>query len=197
MVDEEILQRVYDLLERGAANSRDDFHTAALCTVSERNEPEARTVVFRRLLQNPPSVCCHIDLRSPKAFEIQQNPQTSWLFYHRTVKLQLRIRGASVLHTTDELADAQWNASELFSLRAYCGTAPTTAVETSSSGLPEPLQDRRPTIEEANEFGRPNFAVLRTIISELDVYELNAHGHRRSLFTFDSTGAIEMRWLTP
>jgi pyridoxamine 5'-phosphate oxidase len=197
MLEQEIFERVLALLERGANERRDAFHTAAVCTIGLNNSPEARTAVFRRLLKNPFALCCHVDCRSPKAAEIRANPRVSWLFYHATEKLQIRIRGRGTLHTDDELADAQWRASNLFSRRCYCGVAPTTVVDEPSSGLPEFLRERQPTAEESNALGRANFAVLKTVAEELDVYELNVRGHRRLLFVFGENGETKTRWLTP
>jgi pyridoxine/pyridoxamine 5'-phosphate oxidase len=191
------LERILPLLERGITDSHNPFHTATLATVAPNGEPEARTVVFRRLLQEPLALICHIDIRSPKAEEIRLDQRVSWLFYNPAEKLQLRFRTRAFLHTDDALAEEQWQSSALFSRRSYCGAAPTTAVDEPSSGLPANLEDRRPTEAETSELGRKNFGVVRSVIGELDVYELNAHGHRRRLFVFAETGEIETEWLTP
>jgi pyridoxine/pyridoxamine 5'-phosphate oxidase len=193
----EKLERVLRLLEHGASDRHDAFHTAVLATIARNNEPEVRTIVFRRLLRDPLSLVCHVDRRSPKVLEIQTNPRVGWLFYHPAEKLQLRLRTNAFLHTDDSFADEQWENSELFSRRCYCGVAPSTMIDAPASGLPEFLEKRRPTAEETNELGRKNFAVIRSIVREMDVYELNADGHRRSLFIFHESGEIETRWLTP
>lgn len=194
----EILERVFNLLAHGVKNRHDAFHTAVLATVNQQNLPEARTVVFRRFERELRfALFCHVDRRSPKAAEIENNPQVSWLFYHSPERIQLRCRGTAVIHTNDETADAQWQSSQLFSRRCYCGAAPGTPADTPSSGLPEFLENRSPTLEETEEMGRQNFAVIETAISEMDVYELNVRGHRRSLFVFNENGEIELRWLTP
>lgn len=197
IMKEDILQRVWTMLERGTGNRHDAFHTPVLATVNRQGEAEARTVVFRRLLREPFTLCCHIDIRSPKADEIYHNPRVSWLFYHPAEKVQLRIRAETSLHTDDELADRQWQNSKLFSRRCYCGEAPGTAAETPSSGLPDFLINREPTEEESNLLGRKNFAVVRSVVREIDFYELRARGHQRALLMFHENGEIEMRWLTP
>lgn len=193
----EILTRAFDLLARATKARHDDFHTPALITTGNDNLPEARTVVLRKFAAETRSLFCHIDLRSPKAAEIRNNPRVAWLFYHKAEKLQLRIRATATLHTDDQTAEAQWNASQLFSRRCYCGAAPGTLSETPSSGLPESLVDRAPTAEETETLGRKNFAVVNSKISEIDVYELHVRGHRRSLFIFNENGEYETRWLTP
>ena len=192
-----MLDNVWSLLERGQSNRHDAFHIPVLCTVGLDNAPEARTVVLRKVLRDSRAIMCHVDLRSPKAAEIKQNPKVSWLFYDPKEKLQLRIRGKATIHTNDDLAEKQWQASQLFSRRCYCGDAPGTFVDAPSSGLPAFLEDRQPTAEEAEAMGRKNFAVINSIIDELDVYELNVKGHRRSLFVFHENGEIETKWQTP
>ena len=193
----DLLERAFGLLERGAANRKDDFHTPALATINSDDAPEIRTVVLRKFARESLLLMCHVDLRSPKIAEIERNNRVSWLFYHDTEKLQLRARGQAEIHTDDDLAQAQWDNSQLFSRRCYCGDQPGTIKNEPSSGLPDFLQDREPTEIESEQLGRQNFAVLTTKIAEIDFYELNIRGHRRSLFIFSDNGELETRWLTP
>lgn len=197
MNHQEILERVWTRLERGARNRNDDFHTCALATIGLNGAPEVRTVVFRKFSQEPRILLCHVDLRSPKIAEIEKHSAASWLFYHAEEKLQLRIRGRATIETNSELADLQWQNTQMFSRRCYCGDAPGTLKNAASSGLPEFLIDREPTLEESEQLGRQNFAVICSTIQEIDVYELNVRGHRRSLFRWDEGGNLETRWLTP
>lgn len=193
----EILNRAFDLIERGIKERHDDFHTPVLVTIGADNLPEARTVVLRKFERDTRNLLCHVDLRSPKVLEIQNNPNTTWLFYHQPEKLQLRIRSRTTIHTDDELANRQWQASQLFSRRCYCGDAPGTLKDAPSSGLPAFLEDRQPTAEESETMGRKNFAVLQSNINEIEIYELHVRGHRRSLHIFGENGELETRWLTP
>jgi hypothetical protein len=194
---DQILERVWTLLEHGAANRKDDFHTAVLATIGLNGAPEIRTVVFRKILRDVRALLCHVDLRSPKIAEIEKDARVSWLFYHAEEKLQLRVRGRATVLTTHEIADLQWQNTELFSRRTYCGDAPGTRKNGHSSGLPEFLVDREPTLEESEQLGQKNFAVIFSTIDEIDVYELNVKGHRRSLYKWDERGELETRWLTP
>ena len=194
---QEILDKSLAMLERGATNRKDDFHTPVFGTIGLKDEPELRVVVFRKIVRQPRMLVCHSDLRSPKIAELARDARVSWLFYHVAEKLQLRVRGRATVHTSDELADAQWQNTQLFSRRCYCGDAPGTSKGEPSSGLPGFLVDREPTAEESERLGRKNFAVISSTIDELDVYELNFNGHRRSLFAWNEAGELETRWLTP
>ena len=62
--------------------------------------------------------------------------------------------------------------------------------------MPDEITDREPTREESEE-GRKNFAVISTAIKEIDVLELDVKGHRRSLFSWNENGTMDMKWLTP
>jgi hypothetical protein len=197
MNHQEILERVWTLLERGTTNRKDDFHTCALATIGLNGGPEIRTVVLRKVFPELRILLCHVDLRSPKIAEIEKESSVSWLFYHVEEKLQLRIRGRATIQTNSELADLQWENTGLFSRRCYCGDAPGTSKSLPSTGLPGFLIDREPTLEESEQLGRENFAVLSSTIDEIDVYELHVRGHRRSLFKWNERGALETHWLTP
>lgn len=197
MTHEQLLEKIRTMLEQGVQKRADPFHTPVLATIGLGGEPQLRIVVLRKFLRASNALMCHVDLRSPKTAEINREPRVSWLFYHPQEKLQLRASGIATIHTDDELADKQWQTSQLFSRRCYCGDAPGTLKETPSSGLPAFLEDRQPTEEETETLGRKNFAIVNTTINEIDVYELNVKGHRRSLFVFDENGKLETRWLTP
>ncbi len=193
----QIWERACQLLMRGVANRNDDFHTPVLATIGLDGAPQLRTIVFRKFFPESRTLICHTDFRSPKIAEIAKDNRVSWLFYHVEQKLQLRVRGRAKIHTTGELADAQWHNTQLFSRRCYCGDAPGTPKESPSSGLPEFLFDREPTLEESEQLGRKNFAVIRSSIDEIDAYELDVRGHRRSLFKWSERGELKTQWLTP
>jgi hypothetical protein len=124
------------------------------------------------------------------------NPRAYWLFYHPQEKFQLRIKGMATLHADDELHEEQWLATELFSRRCYIGADPSQVSDHPTSGLPENLINGKPSPEES-EAGKANFVVVTSSIEEIDCYELNVKGHRRSLFTWHENGELRTKWLTP
>ena len=191
----EILKNIWKNLDLGTLQRRHPFHQPVFATICN-GAPELRTVVLRRFWRRPPCLAFHSHKGSPKINQIRANPNVYWLFYHPAEKLQVRIKGIAAVHSDSELAEEQWQSTELFSRRCYIGEAPTQTSKKPTSGLPEELVDREPTREES-EAGRRNFVVVTSTIKEIDCLEMNFKGHRRSLFTWHETGELETKWLTP
>ena len=191
----EILKNIWKNLDLGTLQRRHPFHNPAFATVCD-GAPELRTVVLRRFWRRPPMLAFHSHKGSPKISQIKSNPNVYWLFYHPEEKLQVRIKGLATVHSNDELAEEQWQSTELFSRRCYVGAAPTQPSKKPTSGLPEDLITREPTREES-EIGRANFVVVTSTIKEIDCLEMSVRGHRRSLFAWNDAGELEIKWLTP
>ena len=104
-----LLNKIWDYLSEGAANSKSGFHLAVLGT-SLNNSPKIRTVVLRKVDMEDSSLIIHTDLRSEKYNEIKSNPNVSLIFYSKEDKVQIRLEGIATLHTSDLLANFQWLA---------------------------------------------------------------------------------------
>ncbi|HEY8560298.1 MAG TPA: pyridoxamine 5'-phosphate oxidase family protein [Pyrinomonadaceae bacterium] len=191
----EILKRIWKHLDLGTLEREHPFHTPVFGTVAG-DAPDMRMVVLRRFWRRPPRLAFHSHAGAPKIEQLQANPNVYWLFYHPQEKFQLRIRGTAELHTDGELHEEQWLATELFSRRCYIGANPSEFSDHPTSGLPDALSDRKPTAEES-EAGKANFVVVTSTIDEIDCYELNVKGHRRSLFSWREDGELSTKWLTP
>lgn len=192
----EILKNIWKHLDMGVIDRNHPFHTPGFITISE-NKPNPRIIVLRRFWRkNPRRLAFHAHYNSSKVSEINENPNISWLFYHPQERFQLRISGVATIHSNDELADEQWDATGLFSRRCYIGAAPSQPSEKPTTGLPEDLINRQPTKEESEQ-GRQNFVVISTTIDSIDCMELDVKGHRRSLFVWNEKGELETKWLTP
>ena len=191
----EILKNIWKHLDLGTLQRQHPFHQPVFGTICD-NAPDLRMVVLRRFWRRPPALAFHSHNGSPKIKQIKANPNVYWLFYHPEEKLQVRIKGLAAVHLGDELAEEQWQSTELFSRRCYVGEAPTQVSKKPTSGLPEGLIDREPTREES-EVGRANFVVVTSTVIEIDCLEMNVRGHRRSLFVWNERGELETKWLTP
>jgi hypothetical protein len=120
----------------------------------------------------------------------------NWLFYHPKRKVQLRISGQATLHFDDPFADRQWAHTGISSRLNYCAIQPPgTPINSPSSGLPDFLQNKVPTLLET-EKGRQNFAAIACRIVSVDWLVLRALGNRRARFEWDDTG-LNARWLIP
>ena len=114
----------------------------------------------------------------------------------RRAARRLAARGPVTLHADDDLAQAQWEASQPGSRRCYLSAGgPGSALDAPGSGLPESLLDRRPSEAESAP-GRVHFAVLACELTELDWLALDSRGHRRARFRWDH-GAWQHAWITP
>lgn len=196
----EILKKIWKHLDLGVLEREHPFHTPVFATVEAGGggcAPHLRVVVLRRFWRkNPRALLFHTHLDSPKIKEIQSNNRVSFLFYHPREKFQISVKGRAEIFTDGELHEEQWLATGFFSRRCYAGQTPGEQSPKPTTGLPEDLNDRKPTAEES-EAGKANFAVVRSIIDAIDCLELDARGNRRSLFTWRETGELKTAWLTP
>lgn len=192
---EEVLQDAWAMLMRGAARFNDPFHWPALGTTAKEGVRQ-RTVILRQLILPERILVCHTDARAEKVGEILNSSKVSWLFYHPKRKVQLRISGPATLHADNKFADEQWAATKITSRLNYCAAMPPgTPVDKPSSGLPDFLFNKVPTIFES-EIGRKNFMAIAGQIDSMDWLNLSALGNRRARFDWDEKG-LDATWLIP
>ena len=192
---EGVLNEIWKMLQRGANRYNDPFHWPVLGTVG-KDGSSLRTVILRQFLLPQRMLVCHTDARAHKAQEISDCDNVSWLFYHPRRKVQLRITGHATLHTDDQLANKQWAAAKITSRLNYCATQPPgTPVDKPSSGLPDFLLNKVPSLLES-EGGRKNFMAISCRIDSLDWLVLGALGNRRAQFNWDENGQTSA-WRIP
>lgn len=191
----DILKKIWKHLDLGVIDRRHPFHTPVFGT-QNGSAPELRVVVLRRFWRNPARLAFHTHRGAPKIEQIRENSLVTWLFYHPAENFQARIKAIAEVHTDDDLAAEQWDATGLFSRRCYIGEASSQVSKKPTHGMPDEITDREPTREESEQ-GRANFAVISSKIVEIDCLELDFRGHRRSLFSWNENGELERKWLTP
>jgi len=192
---ETVLSGIWKMLQRGVARFNDPFHSAVLGT-ADQNRCALRTVILRQFILTERVLVCHTDSRAPKVRQISNQADVCWLFYHPKKKVQLRISGPATLHTDDRVADQQWAAANKTSRLNYCAVEPPgTSIELPSSGLPDFLQNKVPTLLNT-ESGRKNFMVIAGQIKSLDWLQLSILGNRRARFDWTPTG-LQASWLIP
>ena len=190
-----VLSEIWKMLEQGASHFNDPFHWPVLGTAGEHGV-SLRTVILRQVLQPERILVCYTDARAPKARQILDFSKVSWLFYHPKKKIQLRISGEAELHTDDEFADKRWARTRAPSRLDYnTGQPPGTPVDRPSSGLPDFLRDKVPSLLDS-EKGRANFMVIACQIDTIDWLQLKITGHRRARFHWDQHG-LQSTWLIP
>lgn len=190
-----VLNQIWKMLERGVHRFNDPFHWPALGTTAVGGV-SLRTVILRQFTLADRLLVCHTDARAEKVREISDSGRISWLFYHPKRKVQLRISGPATLHADDEFADRQWAAAKITSRLNYCAVDPPgTVIETPSSGLPDFLINKVPSLLET-ERGRKNFLAIACRIDSMDWLVLSLLGNRRARFDWDENG-LNAKWLIP
>jgi pyridoxamine 5'-phosphate oxidase len=192
---EEILNQAWKMLQRGVTHFNDPFHCPVLGTTGKHGS-SLRMVILRQFILPERILVCHTDARSEKVQDISNSTQVSWLFYHPKRKVQLRISGHAVLHADDPFADEQWAATRTTSRLNYCATEPPgSLVDQPSSGLPDFLLNKVPTLVES-ERGRKHFMAIACRIDSMDWLILRVLGNRRARFDWDEHG-LHATWLIP
>jgi hypothetical protein len=192
---EEILNQVWKMLQRGVTHFKDPFHCPVLGTTG-RHSSSLRMVILRQFILPERILVCHTDARSEKVQEISNSTNVSWLFYHPKRQVQLRISGHAILHADDQFADEQWTATKTTSRLNYCATQPPgTLIDQPSSGLPDFLLNKVPTLLES-ERGRKHFMAIACRIDSMDWLILRVLGNRRARFDWDENG-LNATWLIP
>ena len=190
-----VLDSVWIMLDQGATHSDDPFHWPVLGTTSKEG-CSLRTVILRQVDASNRTLVCHTDARSVKVQEIMNKSRTSWLFYHPTHKIQLRISGTTTLHADDLCADKQGADTSVASRLNYCATqAPSTPIDKPSSGLPDFLLNKIPTFLET-EMGRKHFMAIETHIDTIDWLILKVTGNRRACFKWVED-RMKAAWVVP
>lgn len=192
---EGVLKNIWQMLNRGATHYHDPFHWPVLGTAGHEG-PNMRCVILRQFIMPDRVLICHTDVRAAKVREIADFANVSWHFYHPKKKIQLRISGSATLHVNDNYADRQWAGTKISSRLNYCAIQPPgTPVDRPSSGLPDFLLNKAPTLLDT-EKGRQNFAVISCRIDAMDWLVLKVFGNLRARFQWDETG-LKTEWLIP
>jgi hypothetical protein len=190
-----VLDKVWSMLKRGAERSDNPFHWPVLGTSGDGG-CNMRTVVLRQFILPDRVLVCHTDARAPKAREIEECNRVFWLFYHPEKKIQLRISGKATLHSKDRFANKQWDAAALTSRLNYATVEPPgTPVDRPTSGLPDFLRNKIPTLLESKR-GRPNFMSIACRIDAIDWLMLGVLGNRRARFVWEEN-KLHSTWLVP
>ena len=190
-----VLDKIWLMLEQGATDPDDPFHWPVLGTTS-KNGCNLRTVILRKVNVSKRILVCCTDVRAAKVQDIKNDSQTGWLFYHPIKKIQLRISGRTTLHAHDTYADRQWADTKITSRLNYCTSQPPgTPIDKPSSGLPDFLLNKIPTLLETERY-RKNFMVIAVHIFSIDWLLLKITGNRRALFEWDKD-RLRSTWLVP
>ncbi|MEJ8843499.1 pyridoxamine 5'-phosphate oxidase family protein [Lacibacter sp. H375] len=179
---------LWKLLLESVRSFKAPFHTGVVATVHEQ-QPEVRTVVMRHADAGQKKLFFHTDIRSPKVQQLQLQPQMSWLFYDKDIRMQLRFAATAFVHTSDAVANEAWDQARLASRLTY------TTSSASGTVLPAPelINLNQTEVEpELTAIARKNFCVVETGIHQMDWILLHHTGNRRALFNYLTN---EFQWI--
>jgi 3-hydroxyisobutyrate dehydrogenase len=170
-------------LVNGAIKSRSPFHTPCVATLNN-SEVSMRTVVLRKALPLSKELRFHTDIRSNKWKELQNNNTISALFYDASTRVQIRVKGKTILHLNDEMTSEAWQKTTLSSRRCYLTEiSPSSFSEIPTSGLSEEIEQENFTLEDS-EAGEQHFGIVSIHVESLEWLWLNHAGHRRAFFDY-------------
>ena len=175
---------IWTLLKEGTQDASSAFHTGALATIADHG-PDVRTVVLRHADAAARQIGCHTDWRSPKRVQVENQTRVSWMFYDRTRKIQLRLRGQAFLNRENELARDRWAKSAPHSQKCYASPLPPGSLINQPQDAPCDAKS-----------GWRNFAVLLCRVDYVDWLFLHANGHRRANLVWRQ-GVWEAFWVSP
>lgn len=185
---EEIEQDVWRQLEVAVHQTSHGWHLPVLGTRGP-DGCQLRSVVLRDVDPAARLLLCHTDRRSAKVNQIVSNPLVQWHFYDPVHRVQALLMGQARVHTDDELATAQWEASRPESRRCYLAPqAPGVPLTAGEVNLPDAFRREIPS-ESESVAGRGNFAVVVCVVSEIDWLSLHQHGNVRARFRYEAGGA--------
>lgn len=201
---EELLEDAWSGLATAVKEGRHEWHLPVVSTISTDGWPSARVVVLRGVWPEAaegPVISCHTDLRSEKVrelgFESGVSKPMAWTFYERDRKVQLRVRGETTVHASDEVSDEAWSRTPTTSRRCYMAPhGPSGRLDSWHPNLPDAWRASVPD-EASSEAGRTNFAVIRTRVSRLERLELHHDGHVRSAWIWEGANLVDSIWLAP
>lgn len=177
----DVLDTVWRLLGRGAADRRSPMHTPVVASIGPGGAPDARVMVLRAADRAAGLLRFHTDARSPKCAALDGRA-VAVLAYHPGEAVQLRLAGTARIVREGPQVEQIWATSTPFARRCYLVEAPPgSALPMPGSALPAWAEGRAP--EAAELFpARANFALVVVTVTAIDWLHLAQGGHRRAQF---------------
>ena len=170
-------KRVWQLLERAAADGDGDFAFPVVATVgSELSAPRGRVVVLRKVDPDAATLDFYTDRRSLKIEQLTSNPEIAWTFWDADSRLQCCAGGKSRM-IVDDTRKGVFDQLPKHSRRAYATVhAPGTILDAPSAGLPVNWEDLDLP---DTDYALDNFVIVRTELAWVDILHLDRAGNTR------------------
>ena len=173
-----IFNREIDHLKDGVTNIKNPFHFFTLSTIN-KDIPELRTIVLRKVQENPLKIFFNADYRSPKVEQLKKTDYCSLLFYDHKRKIQIRLRARPKIFNKNGITERIWKATPMQSRKCYMGPfKPSLILKEYHPNIPLKYLKKDP--DQVDQFkGYENFTYIELDILSLDVLELHHDGHIR------------------
>ena len=185
---------VWAMLEAGASDRRSPCHAPSVATLSA-DGPQVRTVTLRHVDRAAAVLRFNADVRGGLVTQLTADPRAAVHAYDPAGKTQLRLRTVATLHRGDALARSTWQATNPSAKRCYLVPPPGSPSAEPASGLPAPLERRRPSEAESGA-GFIHFCVVELKIEAIEWLHVHAIHKRRARFDWQD-GRWHGTWLTP
>jgi len=189
--------RVWRRLSEAAAEPGHPYRTLTFGTTQD-DTPRLRTVVLRKVHRPARRLAFHSHRRAQKIDDIRATGRIAWQGWDPETAEQVRLGGTATVHTDDDVADAMWADQDPRSLDVYVRPAPPgTPIDNPDEGI-DPTVAGDPVTRDDVAPGRSHFAVVRTVIDELDWLHLHPEGHARARFEYDPDAeGVDGTWIVP
>ncbi len=178
---DDVLRSCWNLLYKGAVQTKDDFHTPVLATTNGQT-PNARTVVLRETIPAERKLVAYSDIRSGKIEDIEQYPHACWVFWNPSKHIQIRATGKVTIHHKNELAAEKWAKITPAKRRDYAtAKAPGHSKQFAENDL-SPFWNNTVLNSDTTNMFFEHFVVLSTEVEEIDWLHLHREGHQRAKF---------------
>jgi hypothetical protein len=179
---EDIEEQIWELLTQSANSANAPFHQGVFASINN-NIPEQRTVILRNVNISEKTISFNTDIRSLKIEQLKINNSVSWLFYDKTLKIQLRMYANAMIHFDDVISEMAWEKSRLSSKMCYT----TQQKPGSFINEPEFIEVNQTDVDpELLKFAHNNFTVIKTKVYAIDFVYLNRKGNKRAYFDYES-----------
>lgn len=185
-----LLEEVWKELAASADHPVRDWGLPVLATQGD-GTPAQRIVVLRALNPEQRTVFAWTDLRSAKIEHLRRSPQASWLFYHRAWRVQVSLSGPIEILADGEPADSHWERCRPESRAGYGVPMRPGAVVAQPDAITEEALLKTPLTA-----GRENFAVLRGVVDEIDLFLIRRPANLRCRWVWRD-GTYQGDWLVP
>ena len=184
-------KKVVELFTHGANLKQSDFHTPTLSTISQKNIPNARTIILRDFFHPAWQLLFHSDKRSKKNYEIKKISNLSLVFYDKKEKIQLRVIGkGKILKNYNN----SWQKLSTFSKYNYASYKdPGETSEFPTSGINDEFKN------DPNKSFK-NFSTILVNINLIDWLYLSNLGNRRAEIKINRKSGViatNKKWLFP